>query len=211
MGQGFLPPNIKCTGGTGLCSFTIDSKTRGHIRFVLYQWEAKIILINAPIYTEPWFHIADTMRPESMVLNLPPHVATKDFVVQWEMMIIRVLTNFKLLSLSMTNLSFAGTHLRKKLLIRFMVNLDTPTNFTPYPKTRWATMNFLCRRTMDAETTPLNVGQVIHSVQDGSWHDPATWSNNAVPTSIQIWLSNTLSMFRWMGFVRRPPLYLLAI
>ncbi len=181
-GQGFLPPNINAPEGQGFVAFTIDSKP-GATSGSSYTNEAKIIFDdNAPIYTEPWFHIADTTRPESMVLNLPPHVATKDFVVQWEgnddhsgidkFQTFVSINDEPFIRWNSFTEEVADTfHGKFGYTYKFYtISKDKVGNYELPPVAGQP----------DAETTPLNVGQVI-TVQDGSWHDPATWSNNAVP------------------------------
>ena len=150
---------------TGLVAFTIDSKP-GATSGSSYTNEAKIIFDDNALYTQN--HGFTLLILRGLEYGPQPSSSCGRPKILWcsgrEMMIIRVLTNFKLLSLSMTNLSFAGTHLRKKLLIRFMVNLDTPTNFTPYPKTKVGNYELPpVAGQPDAETTPLNVGPGHHS------------------------------------------------
>lgn len=180
--QGFLPPNVSAPEGQGFVSFIISPKA-GATSGSTFTNEAKIVFDdNAPIFTEPWFHIADTTKPSSMVLNLPPHVATKDFVVQWEgnddhsgmdkfQTFVSINEEPYIPWNSFTEEVADTFHGKFGYTYKFYtISKDKVGNYELPP----------FGSEPDAETTPLNVGQVI-TVQDGSWHDPATWSNNAVP------------------------------
>jgi PKD repeat protein len=180
--QGFLPPNVSDPEGQGFVSFIIGSK-EGATSGTTFTNEAKIIFDdNAPIYTEPWFHIADTTKPESMVLYLAPNVPTKDFVVQWQgadahsgvdkFQTFVSINDEPYITWNAFIEAVSDTfHGKFGYTYKFYsISKDKAGNYEPAPAAGQP----------DAETTPLSIGQVI-SVKDGEWHDPTTWSNNAVP------------------------------
>jgi hypothetical protein len=81
--QGFLPPNLNGTEGTGTCSYLVKGKNN-LVTGDQIDNDAEIVFDNnAPILTPVWTNIVDITPPQSAVNPLPPNINTTQFTVSW--------------------------------------------------------------------------------------------------------------------------------
>ncbi len=81
--EGFLPPNVNGSEGTGVCSYLIRAKST-LITGDQIDNDAEIIFDNnAPIITNVWSNVVDITPPQSAVNALPPNINTTQFTVSW--------------------------------------------------------------------------------------------------------------------------------
>lgn len=180
--QGFLPPNINAPEGQGFVCFFISPK-QGTTSGTEFFNQAKIVFDeNAPINTETWMHIADTTQPASMVLSLPQYSPDKNFIVSWQGADAHSgVDKFQIFVSINDSLFIPWNSFTEVLSDTFFGKYGYTYKF--YSMARDKVYNYEdppTGLTPDAVTTPLLTGQVI-SVKNGDWHDPTTWSNNAVP------------------------------
>lgn len=180
--QGFLPPNINAPEGQGFVCFFIGPK-QGATSGTEFFNQAKIVFDeNAPIITETWMHVADTTQPTSMVLSLPQYSPDKNFVVSWQGTDAHSgVDKFQIFVSINDSLFIPWNSFTEVLSDTFFGKYGYTYKF--YSMARDKVYNYEdppTGLTPDAVTTPLLTGQVI-SVKNGDWHDPTTWSNNAVP------------------------------
>lgn len=180
--EGFLPPNNANQEGEGFVTFSIKPKN-GNTSGTQFFNSAKIIFDNnAPIITQTWQHIADTTKPESEVMDLPLNVNNKNFEIEWStsddhagvegvQTYVSINDSLYFKWNNFTTISSDTFFGKYGYTYKFFsIAKDRAGNFENYPE------DFI----PDAETTPLEDGQVI-SIINGLWHNPATWSNNQVP------------------------------
>ncbi len=81
--EGFLPPNVNGSEGTGICSYIIRAKS-SLVTGDQINNDAEIIFDNnAPIVTNVWTNVVDDTPPQSAVNPLPPNISTAQFTISW--------------------------------------------------------------------------------------------------------------------------------
>lgn len=185
--EGFLPPNTDGIKGQGYVSFIVNPKS-GYVSGTTFSNEATIIFDeNTAIHTGKWTHKIDTTLPLSKVQNLPATVPTKTFQVNWngtdEHSGIDKYTVFVSINdsaffkwkdgVTETFALFDGEF--GKTYKFFSIAFDKAGNAEALAGNPMVTP--------DAATTPLAPDMFI-SIKDGNWNNPATWSSNQVPTSV---------------------------
>lgn len=81
--EGFLPPNVNGSEGTGICSYVIRAKST-LVTGDQIDNDAEIIFDNnAPIVTNVWTNVVDITPPQSAVNPLLPVVTTTQFTITW--------------------------------------------------------------------------------------------------------------------------------
>lgn len=81
--NGFLPPNINGTEGTGYISFDVQLKSSLVTGDSINNVAQITFDNNAPIITNNWLNVIDITKPQSAVSPLPPNVNTTAFNVSW--------------------------------------------------------------------------------------------------------------------------------
>lgn len=81
--EGFLPPNVNGSEGTGICSYIINAKST-LVTGDQIDNDAEIVFDNnAPIVTNVWTNVVDNTPPQSAVNPLPPNISTSQFNISW--------------------------------------------------------------------------------------------------------------------------------
>ncbi len=81
--DGFLPPNIDGTEGTGDVNFFIRFNPELLTGDSIQNMAIIYFDFNAPILTPYWLNVVDNTAPLSEVADLPPTITTESFDVNW--------------------------------------------------------------------------------------------------------------------------------
>jgi PKD repeat protein len=81
--DGFLPPNINGTEGTGDVNFFIQFNSQLVTGDSIHNMASIVFDFNAPILTPYWINVVDNTAPLSEVIDLPTTTSTESFNVSW--------------------------------------------------------------------------------------------------------------------------------